>query len=82
MRQSTLGRYALLGCLTASPFVSTTQPPKPCCGKRSKERLQDRTHTQRSLLYACMTTIERSSRAGASVSAALRPTRACGWSLL
>jgi hypothetical protein len=82
MRQSTLGRYALLGCLTASPFVPTTQPPKRCCGKRSKERLQDRTHTQRSLLYACMTTIERSSRAGVSVSAALRPTRACGWLLL
>ena len=61
MRQSTVGRYALLGCLTASPFVSTTQPAKRCCGKRSKERLQDRTHTQRSSLYACMTTIERSS---------------------
>ena len=81
MRQPTVGRCALLGCPTASPFVSTTQPAKRCCGKRSKERLQDRTHTQRSSLYACMTTIERSSRAGVSVSAALRPTRTCEWSL-
>jgi hypothetical protein len=82
MRQSTLGRYALLGCLTASPFVSTTQLAKRCCGKRSKKRLQDRTHTRRSSRSACMTTIARSSRAGVSVWAALRPTRTCGWSLL
>jgi hypothetical protein len=39
-------------CLIASPFESTTQPPKPCCGRRSKERPQDRPHT--ALIALCL----------------------------